>query len=202
MQNFMCHSQQDERKNFIDTISQLGNSAILTCVHKDGKHEAVYVSPEYISMMEDTPENAARFNDTGDFSAIIYPEDMPLVKYMLEHHEAPDKSKSIQIRKVTAKNNIIWCSAHYAFINVAGEDYVYITFSDITLFKNYEEKIRTSYDSIGQNLHSRRSTGAGLVQDGQRAGVIQRNDEGPRKTLHQLHRAQKDDGVIQRQLTS
>ena len=153
MKIFMCSSQKDERQNFIDTISQLGNSAILICSHKDGKSEAVYVSPEYISMMEDTPEKAARFNSTGDFSEIIYPEDMPLVKYMLEHHEAPDKSCRIQIRKVTAKNNIIWCSAHYAFITVAGEDYVYITFSDITLFKNYEEKIRASYDSIGQNFY-------------------------------------------------
>ena len=151
----MCRftSQQDEQKNFIDTIKQLGNSAVLICSHKDGKPEAVYVSPEYISMMEDTPENVLRFNETGDFSPLIHPEDLSLVRYMLEHKEAPDKSKIIQIRKITAKNNIIWCSAHFAFITIADENYIYITFSDITLFKNYEEKIRTSYDSIGQNFY-------------------------------------------------
>ncbi len=149
----MCHSQQDERKSFIETITQLGNSAILIHIRDNGKPEAVYISPEYAAMMEDTQEGSARYNETGDFSAIIYPEDMPIVRYMLEHHIAPDNSYAIQIRKITAKNNIIWCNAHFAFINVAGDDYVYITFSDITLFKNYEEKIRTSYDSIGQNFY-------------------------------------------------
>lgn len=149
----MCHSQQDERKNFVDTITQLGNSAILIRQREDGRPEAVFISKEYADMMEDTPGNSKRFNDNGDFTEIIYPEDRPLVQYMLEHHEAPDKSQRIQIRKITAKNNIIWCSAHYAFLTMAGENYVYITFSDITLFKNYEEKIRTSYDSIGQNFY-------------------------------------------------
>lgn len=149
----MCRPQNHEQRNFIDTIKQLGNSAILIRCGKGGKSEAVYISPEYIAMMEDDPAGADRFNESGDFSPIIYPEDRPLVDYMLKNHEAPDKSQRIQIRKITAKNNIIWCSAHYAFLTVGGEDYVYITFSDITLFKNYEEKIRTSYDSIGQNFY-------------------------------------------------
>ena len=148
----MCRSKLEEQKKFIDTIQQLGNSAILIRVH-DNKPEAVFISPEYAKMMEDTQENSARFNSTGNFNEIIYPEDRPLVEYMLQHHEAPDKSKSIQIRKITSTGKIIWCNTHYAFIKIEDEDYVYITFSDITLFKNYEEKIRTSYDSIGQNFY-------------------------------------------------
>ena len=147
----MCHSQSEEK--VIDIIKQLGRSAILLKVHDDGKPEAVFISDEYIKMMEDTPEEAARFNATGDFSEIIYHEDRPLVDYMLKHHESPEKTKSIKIRKVTAKNNIIWCEAYYAFININDTNYTYITFSDITLFKNYEEKIRTSYDAIGQNFY-------------------------------------------------
>ena len=143
----MCHSQQDERKNFVETIAKLNNSAILIHSRDDGKHEAVFISPEYAEMMEDTPEHSQ------DFSKFIYPEDMEIVREMLEKREAPDKSHRVQFRMMTAKNNVIWCSAHFAFINVGGEDYVYITFSDITMFKNYEEKIRASYDSIGQNFY-------------------------------------------------
>ena len=143
----MCNSPQDERKNFIETIRQLGNSAILICTHDNGEPETVFASPEYSAMMENSSGNFPAFSET------IYPEDMPLVSHMLEHHEAPDNSHSIQIRSVTSKDNIIWCNAHFAFITVAGENYVYITFSDITLFKNYEEKIRTSYDAIGQNFY-------------------------------------------------
>ena len=146
--------QQNEQQQFIETIKQLGNSAILIHVQKDGKPEAVYISPEYLLMMEeDSQESATRFNADGDFSKIIHPDDWPIVQYVLEHHEAPDKSPTIQIRKITAKNNIIWCKVHYAFITIENENYMYLTFSDITLFKNYEEKIRTSYDSIGQNFY-------------------------------------------------
>ena len=144
----------DERQRFIETIKQLGNNAILTRIHDDGHQEALFVSPGYIAMMNEFSEDTAmRYNSDGDFSEIIYPEDLPLVEYMLAHHEAPDKSHNIQIRKYTAKQNIIWCDVHYAFLNLDGENYLYLTFNDITLYKNYEEKIRTSYDSIGQTFY-------------------------------------------------
>ena len=159
----MSQQQHSEQQNFIETIKQLGNSAIL--IHdKDGKPEAVYISPEYISMMEDTPENAARFDVNGDFDKMIFPDDRPLVEYVLKNHKAPDGSSNIQIRKITAKNNIIWCKVHYAFITVEDENYIYITFSDITLFKNYEEKIKTSYDSIGQNFYHQDKFTLGMLR--------------------------------------
>ena len=135
------HSQQNERKNFIDTISQLGNSAILL----NNKNEAVFISPEYTEMMEGTTEVSLHEN--------IYPDDMPLIQEILEKHEAPDNSHRIQFRMLTAGKKVIWCSAHFAFVNLFGEDFVYITFSDITLLKDYEEKIRTSYEAIGQNFY-------------------------------------------------
>ena len=150
----MCSSAPDnECAKFIEIIKQLGNSSIFIHVHKDGYHEALFVSPEYAAMMEDTPEGAARYNETRDFSDIIHPDDRHLIQYMIEHHEAPDKSHHVQFRKLSANHNIIWCDAYYSFFSFGNEDYIYITFSDITLYKNYEEKIRTSYDSLGQNFY-------------------------------------------------
>ena len=144
----------DERQRFIDTIKQLGNNAILTQIHDDGHQDALFVSAGYIAMMmEQSEDEAMRYNGTGDFSEIIYPEDRPLVEYMLKHHHAPDKSHHLQIRKITAQHNIIWCDVHYAFIHLDSGNYLYLTFNDITRFKNYEEKIRTSYDSIGQTFY-------------------------------------------------
>ncbi|MBQ6969688.1 MAG: response regulator, partial [Synergistaceae bacterium] len=96
-------------------------------------------------MMEGTTEVSLHEN--------IYPDDMPLIQEILEKHEAPDKSHRIQVRMLTAGKKVIWCSAHFAFVNMFGEDFVYITFSDITLLKDYEEKIRTSYEAIGQNFY-------------------------------------------------
>lgn len=124
-------------RSLIETIKQLENRAILL---RAGTLEAVFISPEYLAMIE---------NDFTNFRAIIYPEDISLVDYMLEHKQAPDGSKTLQIR-LTANNKLIWISAHFAFI---GGEYIYITCSDITRFKNYEEKIRTSYDTIGQNFY-------------------------------------------------
>ena len=142
-----------ERRLFIDTIKRLGNNSIFLQVHDDGHCEALFISPEYSAMMDDSQEGAKRYNDSRDFSSIIHPEDRPLVEYMLANHESPARTNSIQIRKITAKKRVIWCDAHYSFFSLDGGNYVYITFHDITLFKNYEEKIRTSYDSIGQSFY-------------------------------------------------
>ena len=148
----MCR-KPDEREIFIDTIRQLGNNAILILTHDNGRAEAVFISPEYASMMEDTRENLLRFNTDGDFHELIDPEDRQLVDYMIKNHESPDKKQNIQIRFITAQKNIIWCDVHFSFIRAAGQDYLYITFYDITLFRNYADKIRTSYDAIGQNFY-------------------------------------------------
>ncbi len=146
-------SQQNERQNFINAIKQLGNKAILIHINDDGKHEAVFISPEYAAMMGDTREGSKRYNETGDFSEIIYPDDRPLVQYVIEHHEAPNKSRDIQIRQITANNHIIWCNVHYAFVTIADENYLYLTFADISKIKKYEKKIRTTYDNIGKNFY-------------------------------------------------
>ena len=64
--------QQNEQQRFIETIKQLGNSAILIHVQKDGKPEAVYISPEYLLMMEeDSQEDATRFNADGDSAKLF-----------------------------------------------------------------------------------------------------------------------------------
>ncbi|MBQ6774660.1 MAG: response regulator [Synergistaceae bacterium] len=152
----MCHkSELDKQEIFTDTIKQLGDNAILILLHDDDRPEAVFISPQYAAMMEDSRDNLKRFNRTGDFRELIHPEDRHLVDYMLDNHESPDENKSqnIQIRLITAQKNIIWCDVHYAFITVGTLNYIYITFHDITLFRNYEDKIRTSYDSIGQNFY-------------------------------------------------
>jgi len=149
----MEQSRHNERQNFINAIKQLGNSAILIYIHDDGKHEAVFISPEYAAMMGERREESKRFNETGDFSEIIYPDDRELVQYVIEHHETPDKSRDIQIRQITSDNHIIWCNVHYAFITIADENYLYLTFHDISRLKKYEKKIRTTYDNIGKNFY-------------------------------------------------
>ena len=153
-----------ELQNFINVIQQLGNCAILIHMHNDGRHEAIFVSPEYAAMMGDSQEESKRFNATGDFSELIYPEDLPLVKYVVENHEAPDKSREIQIRQVTLSNRIIWCKVHYAFLTIENANYLYLTFTDISRLKNYEKKIRTTYDTIGKSFYHKDKFTLGMIR--------------------------------------
>lgn len=141
----------NERHKLIDTIRQLGSNSVLLHLQKKGLYETLYVSPAYSAMMEE--DHPSGFDIIHDLDDVVFPADRDLASYMLSHHEAPDKSQTIRIRKVTAKHNVIWCEVHCAFISLDGENYLYITFNDITTFKNYEEKIRTSYDSIGQTFY-------------------------------------------------
>ncbi|MBQ7545089.1 MAG: response regulator [Synergistaceae bacterium] len=142
----------DSRRNFVDTIKQLGGNSILLRTI-GGRYETLYVSPEYSAMMEDSEEASASYDVMRDIDEVIYHEDRELAQYMLKHCEAPDKSRSIQIRKVTAKHNVIWCDVRCSRVSSGEDEYLYMTFSDITLFKSYEEKIRTSYDSLGQTFY-------------------------------------------------
>ena len=125
-------------RSLIEIIKQLENRAILL---RSESLEAVFISPDFLAMIE---------NEFTDFRSIIFEEDISLVDYMLEHKQAPDGSKTLQIRMNSKNNKLIWCAVDFAFI---GGEYIYITCSDITKFKNYEEKIRTSYDTIGQNFY-------------------------------------------------
>ena len=135
---------RDERQNFIDAIKQLGSSSILLHVNDDYSYEAVFVSPEYVAMTG---------NRKWDFIKFVHPDDRPLLQYIIKHRETPDKSRIIQIRQMNAKKHVIWCNVHYAYVAIQNENYLYLTFSDITAIKKYEKKIRTTYDSIGKNFY-------------------------------------------------
>lgn len=162
LQGFMIiHSAGDEagsifqeRTRFINSIRQLGSNAILIQVHEDGHYESLYVSPGYATMMEDTVEHTLYLMDGPQYKETVHINDRHLITYMLSHHHAPDGGPEIQVRKITAKGHEIWCRIHYAFVSYLSENYIFITYTDITLLKGYEDRLRISYDSIGQNFYN------------------------------------------------
>ncbi|MBR1865381.1 MAG: hypothetical protein IJ801_02625 [Lachnospiraceae bacterium] len=145
--------EMDARIRFLHNIRQLGNIAILIRQHEDGRLESVYVSPEYAEMMEDTVEHSLIQMDGAHYKDTTHADDRHLVAHMLKYHEAPDHGPNIQIRKITAKGHIVWTNVRYAFFDYLEEHYIYITYYDITVLKGYEEKLKTSYENIGQSYY-------------------------------------------------
>ena len=91
----MSHSlQQNEQQNFIETIKQLGNIAILLHVLNNGKPEAVYVSPEYLTMMEDTEETPSVTQNSTIALVIIEASDESAAIRMASRRFFPVRSSS------------------------------------------------------------------------------------------------------------
>ena len=145
---------KDSRIRFLDNIRKFGGNAVLFRIHNDGHFESLYVSPEYAQMMQDSVENILTFINDTTFEETVYPDDFHLVEYMLKNHEAPDGGEYIQIRKVSTMGKIIWCNVHYAFINYLDENYMYVTYFDISTIKDSEARNAALYERARDDLES------------------------------------------------
>ncbi|MBQ9210561.1 MAG: response regulator [Clostridia bacterium] len=146
-------SSLEAKTHFLKNIRQMGNNAVLIRRHEDGRLETVYVSPEFAAMMECSVEEAMALMNGLQFYKSTNPEDRPLVRSMLQNRVAYDGGMNLTIQKITAKKNRVWCNVHCAFIEDFGESYIYCTYSDVTALKQYENRLRTTYSSLGNNFY-------------------------------------------------
>ena len=146
--------EMSARFRFLHNIRQLGGVAILIRRHDDGHYEALYVSKEYADMMESTVEETLHIMDGATYKATTHADDWELVDYTLKNHHAPDGGMDIQIRKVTATGKVVWCNVHFAFIYYIDENYVYVTYSDITSIKEREAQTKALYESSLEDLNA------------------------------------------------
>ena len=147
------YEEKESRTHFLRNISQMKNNAVLMQKHDDGRLESVYVSETFAQMMECTVEEAMRLMDGMGFFHTTHPEDRPFERSMLKRRVTDDGGSDLTIQKITAKKNRIWYNVHYAFIDDFGEHYVYCTYTDVTMLKQYEERLRSVYTSLGTNFY-------------------------------------------------
>ena len=151
--NITSHAYRDTRDHFLRNIRQMGNNAVLIQRQDDGHLDAIFVSPEYARMMECSEAEAmARLSGIGIFKTTVA-DDRPPVRSMQERRVAFDGSSRLTIQKVTAKHNKVWVNAHYAFIDDFDEHYIYCTYTDVTTLKAHEERLRSTYSSLGNNFY-------------------------------------------------
>ena len=151
--NITNHAFRDARDHFLRNIRQMKNNAVLIQRQGDGRLDPIFVSAEYAKMMECSEAEAlARLSGVGIFKTTVA-DDRPLVRSMLERRVAFDGSSRLTIQKLTAAQNKVWVNAHYAFIDDFDEHYIYITYTDVTTLKAYEERLRSTYSSLGNNFY-------------------------------------------------
>ena len=149
----LSDEEQIAKTHFLRNIRQMQTIAILMQMFDDGQLRTVYISDGFAKMMECTPAEAAKLMDGVGFINTTHPEDRVLVRNILKNHVSADGSSDLIIRKVTGKGHQIWCNVHYAFIDDFDEHYLYCTYFNVTVLKEYEERLRGVYMSIGNNFY-------------------------------------------------
>ena len=153
MTNISEYEESTSRAHFLRNVHQMENVAIL--LRKvEGSYEVVDLSEDFAKLMEcESVEQAKEMMQGSGFIETTHPDDRLMVKRMLRRRRSREGGTDLTIRKITAKGNTIWCSVHYAFINDFNEHYVYITYFNVTVWKEYEERLRTAYMSMGDNFY-------------------------------------------------
>ena len=152
--NITDYEEQEARIHFLRSIQQMQGNTVLMREDENGEMEAVHVSKDFADMMECTVDEARKMMDGKGFIESTDPDDRLAVRRMLRRHESDDGGSTLIVQKTTAKGRHIWCNVHYAFIDDFDEHYVYCTYFDVTVQKEYEERLRGVYTSLGKEFYN------------------------------------------------
>ena len=132
-------------------FESLDNNSVLMRVDVDGSYRPMWCSREYAEMMEGDCEACIRY-ESGEVTSAVHPDDKDAVGYLFKNHATRDASNSLTIRKSTLKGNEIWVNIHYAFVEEAGEQYAYCTYTDVTELKQSQQQTMAMYRELNREL--------------------------------------------------
>lgn len=142
-----------ERDRFIKNLRNLKGSAVMLRKHDDGQYETVFVTEDFARMMECSLGEAFEMMNGKGFISTTHPEDRVFERRLLRRRVNEEGGSELSVRKVTAKGRERWCNVRYAFIDDYGEHYIYCTYFDTTVLKEYEERLRSAYMNMGDNFY-------------------------------------------------
>ena len=148
-----AYEKKFARTTFLKMIRQTEGAAMLLRERNDGRFEAVFVSKGFARLMQCSVDSALRNLESQSIIAFTHPDDRLAVRRMLRRRVSEESTKNLTVRQVTAKNNIVWCTVNFTFIDDFGEHYVYCTFFDVTSSKVYAQRLQTTYMTIGDNFY-------------------------------------------------
>ena len=150
--------------DFLQGIKAIQNPAILLKQNEQGLYEAVFVSKSYADLMECTQEEAYAFTAGEGFLLSTYQDDRPSILSILKNKQYQDGKSFIAIRKTTAKGKQIWCNVQYSFIDDDTNHYVYCTYFDVTLIKEYEKRLNGTYMNLGKTVYKANERTLGMFR--------------------------------------
>ena len=154
MADYETQSEEKSVKgHFLHALRQIENAAVLLEKHDDGTLETVMVTDEFAALMECSVKEAMKLMNGAGFFETTHIEDRLQEKRLLRRRVSADERRELTIRKLTAKAHTVWCNVHYAFIDDFGEHYVYCTYFDVTATKEYENRLRVAYMSLGDSFY-------------------------------------------------
>ena len=149
----MDTSLQIAKQHFLDNIRKFREPACLLRKNQDNVYEIVFVTEAFAKMMECSVEEAEKLMSNNGYFSATHKEDRIFVRRMLRRKVNEDGGSNLIIRKTTAKGKTIWCDINYSFFEDFDEQYVYCTYSDISTFKEYEERLKSAYSNLGDNFY-------------------------------------------------
>jgi len=143
-----------EREKFLQIMKRMADCAVLLDRRDDGCFDVLFVTEKFAGMMEYESAGKALsdIREKGLCSSAAA-EDRISMKQTLERRLSDEVYADLSLRMVTAKGHNIRCSTHFAFIDEYGMRLVYITFFDITLMKEYEDRLRGAYMTLGDSFY-------------------------------------------------
>jgi signal transduction histidine kinase/DNA-binding response OmpR family regulator len=143
-----------ERERFLANLQKIADCAVILSRREDGGWDMLSATARYASMLEyDSPGDAVRAGTAGLMNAVDS-ADLGGVTHVLRHSDTDPAAADLNIRMITAKQHTVRCSAHFAFISDYGMQIAFVSFFDITLMKEYEERLRGAYISLGDSFYS------------------------------------------------
>ena len=153
-------------------FESLDNNSVLMRVDVDGSYRPIWCSREYAEMMEGDCEACIRY-ESGEVTSAVHPDDKDAVGYLFKNHVTRDGSNSLSIRKSTLKGNEIWVNIHYAFVEEAGEQYAYCTYTDVTELKQSQQQTMAMYRELNRELDALSSQSLAALRSNLTKGVVE-----------------------------
>ncbi|MBO4779591.1 MAG: PAS domain-containing protein, partial [Selenomonadaceae bacterium] len=147
------YEKKSARTNFLRTMRHTEDAVLLIRDTGDGRFEVVFVSKGFAKLMACSVDYALNFFRENGVIAFTHTDDRLAVKRMLRRRTSEESTKDLRIRQTTSRGETVWCNVTFTFVDDFGEHYVRCTFFDVTSLKIYEQRLKATYMSIGDNFY-------------------------------------------------
>lgn len=162
--NVFGYEEDAAKLHFLNSIRQMRVAGVLMREKDDGTPECVFVSKEFADLMECSQEEALMIMQGRGYILNTHFDDRLAVKRMLRRRVSEDGKNYLTIRKITAKDNEIWCKIFYSFIDEFDEKFIHATYFDVTSSIVYAERLRSTYMSMGNNFYRENNRTLGMFR--------------------------------------